>query len=247
MRQTPTPDPARPLPYRMKDLSEKTGLPRQVIHFYIQQGLVPEGKKTGRNMAWYGDEHVARIQLVRRLQNERFLPLKAIRAVVGETEEPFTPEQTRLLVDLKARIAETIGEPAQGYVEADEVLARTGVSEADLREMIALDLVRAIARPKKKPKIARDDVWILETWGEIRGLGFSRELGFSPRDMAVVEDTVQRVFAWERATLTERLEQLPPEQLAFMLGRALPLLNAFLVRSHERKIRTFFAQFGEKP
>ena len=27
--------------YRMKDLCEATGLPRQAIHFYIQQGLLP--------------------------------------------------------------------------------------------------------------------------------------------------------------------------------------------------------------
>ena len=44
--------------YRMKDLCELTGLPRQVIHFYIQQGLVPEGHKTGPNMAYYGEEHL---------------------------------------------------------------------------------------------------------------------------------------------------------------------------------------------
>ena len=43
--------PAAAHPYRMKDLCELTGLPRQVIHFYIQQGLVPPGVKTGRNMA----------------------------------------------------------------------------------------------------------------------------------------------------------------------------------------------------
>ena len=39
--------------YRMKDLCEASGLPRQAIHFYIQQGLLPPGQKTGRNMAWY--------------------------------------------------------------------------------------------------------------------------------------------------------------------------------------------------
>ena len=33
--------------YRMRDLCSITGLSRQAIHFYIQQGLVPEGTKTG--------------------------------------------------------------------------------------------------------------------------------------------------------------------------------------------------------
>ena len=54
--------------YRMKDLCELTGMSRQAIHFYIQQGLVPEGQKVSRNMAWYGPEHVDRIQQIQRLQ-----------------------------------------------------------------------------------------------------------------------------------------------------------------------------------
>ena len=58
-------------PFKMKDLCERTGLERQVIHFYIQQGLLPEGKKTGRNMAYYGEQHVERVKLIRKLQHER--------------------------------------------------------------------------------------------------------------------------------------------------------------------------------
>src|SRR3990167_7497312 len=68
--------------YRMKDLCAQTGLQRQAVHFYIQQGLLPEGEKTGRNMAYYSQIHVERLRLIRRLQEEHFLPLKAIRAVV---------------------------------------------------------------------------------------------------------------------------------------------------------------------
>jgi DNA-binding transcriptional MerR regulator len=63
--------------YRMKDLCEATGLPRQAIHFYIQQELLPPGRKTGRNMAWYTDEHIERLHLIKKLQHEQFLPLKA--------------------------------------------------------------------------------------------------------------------------------------------------------------------------
>lgn len=68
--------PAAESKYRMRELS---GLPRQAIHFYIQQGLLPEGEKTGRNMAYYSAQHVERLKIIRKLQQERFLPLKAIR------------------------------------------------------------------------------------------------------------------------------------------------------------------------
>ena len=237
------------LPYRMKDLSEKTGLPRQVIHFYIQQGLVPEGKKTGRNMAWYGEEHLARIRIVRQLQHERFLPLKAIRAVLGETKDPFTPEQRTMLLEVKERLTGAMEPVTDRYVDAREVLARTGVTERDLREMIDCGLVAGIESPaggrkKKQLRIAGDDAWIVEAWGEVRATGFSRALGFTPKDLVVIEEALDKLFAWETETLTQRLAGLPPEQIGLMIQKALPLLDSFLVRAHERKVRTFFAQLG---
>ncbi|MEM6956901.1 MAG: MerR family transcriptional regulator, partial [Myxococcota bacterium] len=64
-------------PLRMRDLCKASGLERQAIHFYIQQGLLPPGIKTGRNTAVYSSEHVERLHLIRQLKEERFLPLKA--------------------------------------------------------------------------------------------------------------------------------------------------------------------------
>ena len=86
-------------PYRMKDLCELTGLDRQTVHFYIAKQLVPEGHKTGRNMAYYGEEHLERLRLVLELKHERFLPLDTIRAVLNGEDEEFTPEQRGLLVE----------------------------------------------------------------------------------------------------------------------------------------------------
>ena len=91
-------------PYKMRDLSEQTGLDRQTIHFYIQQGLVPEGQKTGRNMAYYSSAHLDRIRLVRSLAHERFLPLKAIRAVLEGQEEAFSPEQRALMSEVRLQV-----------------------------------------------------------------------------------------------------------------------------------------------
>ena len=67
---------------RMKDLCDATGLGRQAIHFYIREGLLSEGKKTGRNMAYYTEAHIERLRLIRRLQDEQFLgSLVAVRRV----------------------------------------------------------------------------------------------------------------------------------------------------------------------
>ncbi len=78
----------------MRDLVRESGLPRETIHFYMQQGLLPKALKTGRNTALYTQDHLERLRRIRELQERQFLPLKAIRAILDETaDEGFTPEQ----------------------------------------------------------------------------------------------------------------------------------------------------------
>ncbi len=234
-------------PYRMKDLCDRTGLPRQVIHFYIQQGLLPEGHKTGRNMAYYGESHLERLKLIRQLQHERFLPLKAIRAVLNEQDESFTGEQRALLRDVKHRLAPLLGgrggEGGAGSVatvDLHELLERTGVSLADAEEMVAHGLLSTVAQDGTT-FLARDEAWILEVWGDMQKLGFSRELGFTPADMLVFADAMNAMFKRETEMLTKRLAHLAPDQVAPMVERSIPLINQFMARYHESLIRSFFA------
>jgi DNA-binding transcriptional MerR regulator len=223
----------------MKDLVDRTGLPRQVIHFYIQQGLLPEGQKTGRNMAYYGEAHVERIKLIRQLQNERFLPLKAIRAVLDEQEDAFTPEQRRLLLDVKGRLAPVLG-TAPATVPLHEVLLKSGVSKEDATEMEELGLLTTKLQ-RGKPTIAKDDAWILEMWGEMVRLGFTRALGFAPKDMLLFADTMSDLFQKEVALMKDRIAQLAPDQVAAMVERSVPIINTFMARYHEALMRSFFA------
>jgi DNA-binding transcriptional MerR regulator len=230
-------------PYRMKDLCDRTGLPRQVIHFYIQQGLLPEGRKTGRNMAYYGEAHLERIKLIRQLQHERFLPLKAIRAVLEEKEDGFTKEQRRLLLDVKHRLGPLLASPAPGdeaLVPLHPLLLRSGVSRDEAEELEKLGMLNVI-RKNKRAHIAKDDGWMIELWGEIRNAGFSRALGFRPSDTVLFAETMNAMFAREAGMLKDRLSHLPPGEVALMVERAIPLLNQFLARYHEGLVRKFFA------
>ena len=69
---------------RMGELAEASGVPAPTIKHYLREGLLPEGVKTSRNMAYYPPEFVDRIRLIKRLQEERFMPLKAIKGVLEE-------------------------------------------------------------------------------------------------------------------------------------------------------------------
>lgn len=234
-------------PYRMKDLCERTGLPRQVIHFYIQQGLVPEGRKTGRNMAYYGEEHLTRILLVRKLQHERFLPLRAIKALLEERDEAFSPAQREFVNEVKSRLSVTLGARSDRptTVDAIELIGKLGLRRKDLDDMIDLGLIAAAteydAGGKARLVVAKDDTWILESFAEMRSVGFDENTGFSARDLMIFEESLSALFAREAKLLAERLSTLPPEQVATMVARALPIINHFLVRYHDALARNFLA------
>ncbi|HEY3435161.1 MAG TPA: MerR family transcriptional regulator [Solirubrobacterales bacterium] len=75
---------------RMRELAEASGVPAPTIKHYLREGLLPEPVKTSRNMAYYPPEFVDRIKLIKRLQEERYLPLKAIKDVLDTAERSRT-------------------------------------------------------------------------------------------------------------------------------------------------------------
>lgn len=225
-------------PYRMKDLCELTGLSRQAIHFYVQQGLVPPGVKTGRNMAYYGEQHLERLQVIRRLQHERMLPLKAIRAILDDDTASFEPSQRQLLRDVRTRLAGSqLARPDVGRtVELAPLLERHQLARAEIDQLAELGLIAVI-----DGRIPEHDVWALEHWAAIRQAGFVSALGFEVADLAVYEESVTALFEREKQLLIERLSALPADQVAQMIERVLPLIHQFFARYHTAQIRNFFS------
>ena len=71
---------------KMSELAERSGVSAGTIKHYLREGLLPEPVKTSRNMAYYPPEFVERIRLIKRLQEERFMPLKMIKRAIDADE-----------------------------------------------------------------------------------------------------------------------------------------------------------------
>src|SRR2546430_217945 len=65
---------------KMSELAERSGVSAGTIRHYLREGLLGDGAdivRTSRNMAYYPAEYVERIALIKRLQQQRFMPLRA--------------------------------------------------------------------------------------------------------------------------------------------------------------------------
>lgn len=60
---------------RIKELVEKSGVPRATIHYYLRQGLLHPPYKTGRTMAYYDDRHIKQLKEIQNLKKHTRVPI----------------------------------------------------------------------------------------------------------------------------------------------------------------------------
>jgi DNA-binding transcriptional MerR regulator len=77
---------------RIGEFSKRSGVPVSTIKYYLREGLLPAGERTGPNQARYDDGHLRRLKLVRALVDVGGLSIAAVREVLGAvdgSEEPL--------------------------------------------------------------------------------------------------------------------------------------------------------------
>ncbi len=78
--------------YKLDELAREAGTSSRTVRYYVQRGLLPAPQFRGKDTV-YGEEHLVRLRVIRRLQ-DAYLPLDAIAA---ELEGKSREELERLL------------------------------------------------------------------------------------------------------------------------------------------------------
>ena len=189
---------------RMGELAEAAGVSAGTIKHYLREGLLPEPVKTSRNMAWYPREFVERVQLIKQLQEERFLPLKVIKEVLLEErvlERALTVQDKRGL-------------------SAREVLKRYSLPAEALERLEKLGVLTPRVRNGAK-RYGPDDVQIIEAVSRMRASGYSEALGFTVHDTMIYKRHLEQLVREEVDVMMERVAgEMDTEEAADLLERA---------------------------
>jgi DNA-binding transcriptional MerR regulator len=189
----------RPL-LKISELAERSGVSVGTIRHYLREGLLGGGEgivRTSRNMAYYPPELVQRIELIKRLQEERFMPLRMIRVVLEED-----PEHVRALVELEDRILE------RALASAEE---RSRVSSKAVRERyeIPRNVLERLAEigvlTPARNGYDQDDVKIIEAISRFRAGGYDEALGFTVYDTLRYREALEPLVEEEVRALLDRL------------------------------------------
>lgn len=159
---------------KMKELERETGVGRETIRFYIREGLLPEPERPKRNVATYGHEHVVRLKLIRKLQQERFLPLSIIKTIV-EAQAEGRPQELEVFIGLENSVSPLLSESlSHAPQKIEDVCKQTNISIDDIHEFASFGYVQIDAR-EDGDWLNRRNVRLVELIGESRAAGFTEE------------------------------------------------------------------------
>jgi DNA-binding transcriptional MerR regulator len=210
---------------RMGELAEASGVPAPTIKHYLREGLLPEPVKTSRNMAYYPPEFVDRIKLIKQLQEERFMPLRAIKSVLDED-----PERARALVELEDRILDRALEGERTRTSAADVRERYGVPKEVLDRLEELEVLSPNSRG-----YSPSDVKIIEAITRFRAGGYDEEIGFTVYDTLRYKSALEALVREEVGMVMERLAgEVPPERVVEMLESGAQPLQDLIAALHTK-------------
>jgi len=167
---------------KMRELAERSGVSSGTIKHYLREGLLGDGGeivRTSRNMAYYPPSFVDRIRLIKRLQEERHLPLRVIRERILD----------RALADREGARTPA-AEVQRAYPIPSAVLDR-------LAELGVLSPTEA--------GFDADDLRIVEAIAGFRAGGYDERLGFTVYDTLRYRAALQPLVEEEVRVLLDRL------------------------------------------
>jgi DNA-binding transcriptional MerR regulator len=210
---------------RMRELAAASGVPAPTIKHYLREGLLPEPIKTSRNMAYYPPEFVDRIKLIKRLQEERFLPLKAIKNVLDED-----PERAKAMLELGDQILERALAGERSRTSATEVRKRYGVPKEVLDRLAELEVLTPNSRG-----YTPSDVTIIEAISRFRAGGYDEQIGFTVYDTLRYKAALEELVRQEVDVVMERLAgEVPPERVVELLEAGAQPLKDFIAALHTK-------------
>ncbi len=213
---------------KMSELADASGVSAGTIKHYLREGLLGNGNdvvRTSRNMAWYPPEFVERIRLIKQLQEERFMPLRAIRRVLDDD-----PARARALVELEDRILERALAGDESRESAAQLAARLEIPRQALDRMVEIGLLTPNSRG-----FSPRDVQVVEAISRFRAGGYDEQIGFTVYDTLRYKRAMESLVTEEVAVVLERLAgELEPDAVVDLLEAGLAPLRDFIAALHSK-------------
>lgn len=174
---------------KISELAERTGVPKETIHYYLREGVLRRPHKKGKNRADYNENYVEQIHIIKELQDNYFLPLSVIKRILKQLkrQSPSDKSSFQLLSAYFKPLERLLNAEVTGK---DAFRETTGLSSKWLTQMEEWKVITAHINDGQ-PVYSQDDVIIGKLMVDMDRLGFGPKDGYDPENMKRIADFVR--------------------------------------------------------
>jgi DNA-binding transcriptional MerR regulator len=162
---------------KISELSRRTNVPKETIHYYVREGFLPRPRKKGKNVSDYDESFIERILLIKQIQDHFFLPLSLIKKIVKQRNK-F--QELKSLLELRIGYFSPLDQFLQKEVVGEDALAKaTGMAKKWIKKFEEWGVISSVMREGKKV-YSQDDVIIGKLLVDLDRAGFGPKDGVDP-------------------------------------------------------------------
>jgi DNA-binding transcriptional MerR regulator len=210
---------------KIGELAHRSGVSAGTIKHYLREGLLPVPVKTSRNMAYYPAEYAERIRVIKRLQRQRFMPLRVIKQLLDAG-----PDKVQALIELEESL---LAHALAG--ERERVTRTEAKTRYDLPDEVLDRLAQLGILEPTDEGYSPSDLGVIEAISRFRAKGFDEGYGFTVYDTLRYKRALEGVVKEEVDVLTKRLSGvMDPEAAAKLIDDGTEPLHQLISALHSK-------------
>jgi len=229
---------------KISELSRRTSVPKETIHYYVREGFIPRPRKRGKNVSDYDESFVERILLIKQIQDHFFLPLSLIKKIIKQRNK--SPELKSLL-ELRIGYFSPLDQFIQKEVVGEEALAKaTGMAKKWIAKFEDWGVISSVMREGQKV-YSQDDVIIGKLLVDLDRAGFGPKDGVDPESARHYTDLFRPVVKMAHGSfLNADLDKFTAEENLERGIRGRELMGVFFYHLYRKLVREEDRLFDDK-
>ncbi|SHJ33035.1 DNA-binding transcriptional regulator, MerR family [Desulfatibacillum alkenivorans DSM 16219] len=230
---------------KISELAKAAGAPKETIHFYIREGLLPKPRKKARNVAEYDDSYIERIKYIKELQDKHFLPLSEIKKIVKRWNKG-SPVQGAVL-QLQSEYFSAVERLLPGEIKGEENFRKaTGLSENWLVRMEEWGVITPETIDGEKV-YSQDDVSLGKVICDMDRVGLGPKDGFEPGALREYKEDFKVLTSRGNKYFFDALwEKVDDESFHARAQQGMEIMSIFYYHLYRKLAKQTFAEEMEK-
>jgi len=223
----------------MSELAERTGVPKETIHYYLREGVLRKPRKKGKNQTDYSESYAEQIHIIKGLQDNYFLPLSVIKKILKRQKRQSPSEKTSF--QLLNEYFKPLEWLLNGEVAGREAFrGATGLSSKWLTTMQEWEVITPHIK-NGQPVYSQDDVIIGKLLVDMDRLGFGPKDGYDPESIGRISDFVRNyVQTAQRNYYQSNLGRLLSQELTEKEVKFREMMSLFFYHLYRKLVREEF-------